>query len=74
MTIVYINGVPEEFKGEWCDYFDRCFHRVDGPAVEYDDGDVEWWFNDKYYEFEDFIKAAGLTDEEAMLLALEWKC
>jgi hypothetical protein len=145
MNIVYINGIPEEFKEDLNAYADRNIsrdpsegpaiiwgsgkkewlvngrhHRKDGPAVEWASGDkswymhgqlhredgpalewadgskfwylngnphrtdgpaviradseyIEWCYNGEKYSFEDFIKAAGLSEEQAVLLALEWK-
>jgi hypothetical protein len=30
---------------EWC--LNRQLHRLDGPAVEYADGEKQWWIYDK---------------------------
>jgi hypothetical protein len=48
----------------------KC-HRTDGPAIE-DNGSASWWFEGHWYSFEEFIKKAKLSDEQAVLLALEW--
>jgi len=34
--------------------YGKC-HRIDGPAVEYKNGEVEWWINDKKKKFSSFI-------------------
>jgi hypothetical protein len=117
-SIIYIDGVPEEFTGSLADYVGRNIHREDDPAIERSNGDKEWWINgechredgpaietpngdrhwyingkrhrvdgpaieytdgrmswylngEKYYTFKDFIKQ--LPEEDAMLVALEWK-
>ncbi len=57
-------------------YFDaslRFYHRTDGPAVIYPDGDCEWWIkgktfgNNKSYQLE-----AGLSDEEMAVIILKY--
>ena len=30
-------------------YVNNVLHREDGPAVEYANGDKEWWLKNKYY-------------------------
>ena len=40
-TIHYYNE-----QGQW--------HREDGPAVEWSDGDKEWWLNDIEYSEQDY--------------------
>ena len=37
----------------WCQYGKK--HRLDGPAVEYPNGDKQWWINDKYYTYEQYL-------------------
>jgi hypothetical protein len=53
-------------------YLNGRRHRVDGPAIEYVSGDNLWFLNGHNYEFDEFIKVARKTTEEAVLLALEW--
>ena len=49
-------------RTEW--YNDQCQrHRLDGPAVEYNNGDKEWYLNDKQYTEEDFLKATRPATE-----------
>jgi hypothetical protein len=44
MSIIYINGKPEEFIGNK-DYKGRIIHRVDGPALIFDNGSKFWYLN-----------------------------
>ena len=65
--------------GTKCHYSDRnmeILHREDGPAIEYADGDKEWWINGKLHRedgpaIEDadgykawWINGKQLTEEE----------
>ena len=45
------NRVEEDFLGTYY-YLDDKFHRIDGPAVEYYDGDKEWWQNGKLHRLD----------------------
>jgi hypothetical protein len=48
-------------------------HRLDGPAVEWADGEKEWWVNgDWCTNFKDFQKAAKLTDNQITILKLKY--
>jgi hypothetical protein len=47
MSIVYINGIPEELNGGIAKCSGMNIHREDGPAVIYDSGTKEWWINGK---------------------------
>ena len=62
---ILVTNVANDKCRIWTDYFhcfrrhkdDRVFyhyHRIDGPAVEYDNGDVEYWLNDYSYSKEEF--------------------
>jgi hypothetical protein len=51
-------------------YINGKRHREDGPAVMTADHN-EWWLNGKKYFLTDFLKQ--LPEEEAILVALEWK-
>lgn len=31
-------------------------HRIDGPAVEHNDGHQEFWYEGKYYMFESYLQ------------------
>jgi hypothetical protein len=41
---------------------DNEYHRLDGPAIEYSDGEKEYWYNDKFInvktdkEFKQYLK------------------
>jgi hypothetical protein len=43
--MIYIDSIPEEFTGKLKDYEGRNIHREDGPAIEYPNGDKEWYRN-----------------------------
>lgn len=42
--VKYSNGTKAWFKN-------RLFHREDGPAREFIDGDKEYWLNNKRYSY-----------------------
>jgi hypothetical protein len=48
------------------------YHRVDGPAVIFADGDVRWLLNDKNYSFADWLIKLNKTDETKMMLRLQY--
>ena len=54
--------IDKHGKREWL--INDNMHRVDGPAVQRADGTVEWYYNNKRYGFEDYVEAAGWTDEQ----------
>ena len=47
-------------------------HRKDGPAVISPNGDVEWWLNGNYYFVDDWLIELNKTDEEKMMLRLQY--
>jgi hypothetical protein len=47
-------------------------HREDGPSYILPNGDVEWSFNDINYGFEEWLKVIPISDEEKMLLRLQY--
>jgi hypothetical protein len=55
-------------------YVNGNIQREDGPAVEYDSGEVDWWLNGKYYyELNDWLKDNHtLTDEEKVMMKLKY--
>ncbi len=66
-------------SGSECWVVHGKLHRVDGPAKIYAfkrPGTTklyEWWLNDvNYPSLTEFAKAANLTEEETMVLALTW--
>jgi len=42
-------------------------HREDGPAIEYANGDKEWWFNHKHYNEQEWIIATRKIKLERIL-------
>jgi hypothetical protein len=51
--------------GEW--------HREDGPAVIYNDGEVEWFINGASYNtFDEWLIKLNKSDEDKMLLRLRY--
>jgi hypothetical protein len=63
------HGKLEFTEDEWnkFDVGPITYHRIDGPAVEYADGDKGWWIDDKKYWKEDFLQIT----EEVKSLPLE---
>ena len=47
-------------------------HRIDGPAIEYINGDMEWWLDDNEYTFEEWIKLTPLSEQEKVKLRLHY--
>ena len=45
-------------------------HRLDGPAIERNDGFVAWWVYGKEYSFKDWLKLCSLSQEEKCELVL----
>jgi hypothetical protein len=53
------------------------FHREDGPALEYDDGDKEWAINGSFFSKDDWLQwlkdgHSSLSTNEVTRLILEW--
>ena len=56
---------------EW--YVNGMYHRIDGPAVISDTGYMAWWMNDRRYtDNASYQKAAGLSDEQMIMMVLEY--
>jgi hypothetical protein len=49
------------------------WHRDDGPAVMYGNGEIRWWANDTEYTFDEWCIALNKSDEEKMLLRLQYE-
>ena len=47
-------------------------HREDGPAIKYDDGNVEWCLNNTIYSFNEWLKLSTISDEDKMILRLRY--
>jgi hypothetical protein len=58
-TIIWYNEA-----GDW--------HRVDGPAISYTNGDMEWVLNDINHTFTDWLTLVKISDEAKMLLRLQY--
>lgn len=53
-----------------CTDSDGLFHSYDGPAIEWDDGSVEWWLNGNQYSFNKWCKLTNKSKEEIVELIL----
>jgi hypothetical protein len=51
-------------QGEW--------HNDDGPAIIKSDGQLWWYLNDKEYSFINWIKRTPVSDEQKLLLRLQY--
>jgi len=47
-------------------------HRQDGPALEYPDGDVEWWLRGYTYTFDEFLEQTPISPEAKCMLKLRY--
>jgi protein associated with RNAse G/E len=64
-AIIYHDGTES-----W--YINRKLHRTDGPAIYGNDGSV-WLIDDiKYYNNKSFQEAAGISDEDMLLMILKY--
>jgi hypothetical protein len=53
-------------------YVDDWLHRTDGPAIEWPDGDVQWWWCGNYVRFDVWLKKNDtLSEEEKVMFKLE---
>jgi len=48
------------------------FHREDGPAIYYNNGNKYWYLNGKEYSFEEWCKKLNILDEEKVFLRLKY--
>jgi len=49
------------------------YHREDGPAVRYASGKIDWYLNDDVnYSFDEWCIKLNKSDEEKMLLRLQY--
>jgi hypothetical protein len=55
----------------WYNEQDAC-HRVDGPAVIYSNGSAAWYLDGNVYPFKEYLKLAPITDEQKLLLRLQY--
>lgn len=51
----------------------RHFHRLDGPAMIHDNGQLSWWVHGtKVTSFKEFQQESGVSDAEILILKLKW--
>ena len=59
----------DQYTTKW--YFNDRFHRINGPAIEYADGDNQWFLNGVEYTKSNFyialLNRKLITKEEAFL-------
>jgi hypothetical protein len=52
-------------------YLNGKRHREDGPAIEYVDGDKQWWLNDVEYTkqeyYRELVRKGLCTEQEAFI-------
>jgi hypothetical protein len=48
------------------------YHKETGPALIYSDGELDWFLNGTKYSFSDWIKRTPTTDEQKLLLRLQY--
>jgi hypothetical protein len=48
------------------------YHKEDGPAIIRQFGGSSWYLNDAYYTFDEWCIEMNKTDEEKMLLRLQY--
>jgi len=62
---VHMSGAKRHFRG-------GKLHREDGPALEYDDGAVEWYVEGKKLTVVEYCRHLGLNDQEAVYFILKY--
>jgi hypothetical protein len=63
----YIDGSGDKW---W--WLNNKLHRTDGPAIEYADGDTEWWLHDQSYTFDQWLEVnSDLTYSEKVMMKLK---
>ena len=58
-----------------CWYYDtKGFpHRTDGPALTYLNGWIFWYLHGNLYDFNEWLKLTPISDEQKMLLRLQYE-
>ena len=51
----------------------RTFHREDGPAMEFTNGEKYWYLHDKQYTLEEYVAQMNCSDSEKVEFYLKWK-
>jgi|TARA_R110000851_G_scaffold277406_1_gene430533 hypothetical protein len=46
------------------------FHRDDGPAVEFANGDNRWWLNNIHLSFDDWLDKVNIPVENKVMMKL----
>ena len=73
-AVVQPDGSYLHEDGDVCWYSEvGDIHREDGPSIISPDGDVEWCLNNIVYTFNDWLKLTPISDEEKMLLRLQYE-
>jgi hypothetical protein len=55
----------------WIDAWGK-FHRDDGPALEYADGDKSWWQHGKNLSFNNWLDKVDMSDEAKVMMTLKY--
>ena len=51
----------------------RGLHRIDGPAIEHANGNVDWWLRDKKLSLTEYLaQNTDMTDEEKVMMKLTY--
>lgn len=54
-------------------WYNANYHRIDGPAIEWENGEVGWWLDGMLYDLSDYLDANHyITNEEKTLLVLKY--
>ena len=61
-------------SGDICWYLDGKFHREDGPAVEYANGNKFWYLNNKAYTEEEFKAEMARRNNPVVEMTVEQVC
>jgi len=73
-------GAVEQSDGSYKDDGDNIYwynedgeyHREDGPACIFYNGELEWWLDDHFYKFAEWLIKSPISDEEKMMLRLQY--
>ncbi len=47
-------------------------HRIDGPAVVHDDGDLFWYINGQKHSFKSFVEISKISEEDLNIIYLKY--
>jgi hypothetical protein len=48
------------------------YHRIDGPAITYSTSRSCWYINGSEYDFNEWLKLTPISDEQKLLLRLQY--